>query len=98
MKLKLIITALAILATAQIGEAADVSVNGYYRKDGTYVAPHVRSSPDSDRGNNYGSSENSYQRTNPTTRDADHDGVPNYRDRDDNNNGISDNQEKKRGW
>ena len=25
---------------------ADVRVRGYYRKDGTYVAPHYRSSPD----------------------------------------------------
>ncbi|MGE6401889.1 hypothetical protein [Bacillus cereus] len=28
------------------------SVNGYYRGDGTYVKPHIRSNPDGDRSNN----------------------------------------------
>lgn len=32
---------------------ADESVGGYYRKDGTYVAPYHRSSPDSNPYNNY---------------------------------------------
>lgn len=32
---------------------ADVRVKGYYRKNGTYVAPHYRSSPDSSRANNW---------------------------------------------
>lgn len=32
---------------------ADVHVNGYTRKDGTYVQPHYRSSPDGDFGNNW---------------------------------------------
>src|SRR3990172_3667226 len=31
-----------------------VSVKGYYRKDGTYVQPHVRSAPDGNPYNNYG--------------------------------------------
>jgi opacity protein-like surface antigen len=30
-------------------------VNGYFRSDGTYVQGHYRSSPDSNRYNNYGS-------------------------------------------
>lgn len=30
-----------------------VHVKGYYRKDGTYVQPHYRSSPDGDPYNNY---------------------------------------------
>src|SRR4051812_27632161 len=33
--------------------ATDVSVRGYTRKDGTYVAPHVRSSPNSTKDDNY---------------------------------------------
>lgn len=33
--------------------SAQVSVRGYIRKDGTYVAPHMRSSPDSYKFNNY---------------------------------------------
>jgi len=33
--------------------AGDVQVKGYYRKDGTYVAPHVRSSPNNTVTDNY---------------------------------------------
>lgn len=33
--------------------AGDVYVNGYYRKDGSYVQPHYRTSPDSTKNNNY---------------------------------------------
>ena len=32
---------------------ADVYVKGYTRSDGTYVAPHYRSSPDSSHNNNW---------------------------------------------
>jgi len=32
---------------------ADVSVRGYYRKDGTYVRPHMRSDPDGNFNNNW---------------------------------------------
>jgi hypothetical protein len=32
---------------------AAVSVNGYYRKNGTYVQPHMRSNPDGNPYNNY---------------------------------------------
>lgn len=32
---------------------SDVSVQGYYRSDGTYVAPHMRSAPDGDPSNNW---------------------------------------------
>lgn len=38
---------------AGIGLPGDVHVRGYYRKDGTYVAPHYRTAPDSSRSNNY---------------------------------------------
>ena len=34
--------------------AGDVYVAGYYRRDGTYVRPHVRSAPDGNCWNNYG--------------------------------------------
>lgn len=33
--------------------AGDVHVDGYYRKDGTYVQPHYRSAPDSTPNNNW---------------------------------------------
>ena len=42
---------------------ADTYVNGYYRKDGTYVQPHYRSNADSNPWNNYSTKGN----TNPYT-------------------------------
>lgn len=36
-----------------IAASADVYVNGYYRKDGTYVKPHYRSDPDGSVLNNW---------------------------------------------
>ena len=46
-----------ILATALIlsvgAASAQVHVNGYTKKDGTYVAPHERTAPDSTKLNNY---------------------------------------------
>ncbi|MBA3031035.1 MAG: hypothetical protein FP814_04325 [Desulfobacterium sp.] len=75
---------------ANIAIAKDVHVDGYYRKDGTYVSPHIRSSPDSSKANNYGPSRDSSELMNPQSRDNDNDGTPNYLDNDDNNDGISD--------
>jgi hypothetical protein len=68
--------------------ADDVHVNGYYRSNGTYVQPHVRSAPDSSRSNNYGPSE--YYGQSPQARDSDNDGRPNYIDSDDDNDGRGD--------
>lgn len=45
------LTALALAGAA----AAQVHVSGYTRSDGTYVAPHTRSSPNSSAYDNYGS-------------------------------------------
>lgn len=77
--------------------AGDVSVKGYYRKDGTYVRPHHRSSPDGDVSNNYGrasSQQRQQYQSLPTlpsyNNDYDNDGVANRYDRDDDNDGISD--------
>lgn len=57
--------------------AGDVSVKGYYRKDGTYVAPYHRSSPDNTVKNNYdyegntnpytGAVGDNHYRSNPTS-------------------------------
>ena len=70
--------------------AKDVYVGGYYRRNGTYVRPYVRSSPDGYRWNNYGPSTDSSQLLNPQSRDADRDGIPSYLDHDDDNDGIAD--------
>lgn len=75
--------------------AKDVSVKGYYRSNGTYVSPHIRSSPDSSKWNNYGPSKSSSQLMDPKSRDNDKDGIPNYLDKDDNNNNIHDDHDSK---
>jgi len=96
MKLIIVVCAL-IFSTISY---ADVYVKGYYKKNGTYVAPHVRSNPDSIKSNNYGSSnsgasayQRSYESLNPKSKDYDSDGTPNYLDSDDDNDGISDDNE-----
>jgi hypothetical protein len=79
---------LAVFAfTATSAFAGDVWVNGYRRSNGTYVRGHYRSAPDSSRSNNYGPSTSNAQRVNPKTRDWDGDGIPNYLDTDDDNDG-----------
>ena len=54
---------LAIIAAASLFAFAPVaaqttSVKGHVRKDGTYVAPHVRTAPNSTRVDNYSSKPN----------------------------------------
>lgn len=70
--------------------AKDVYIKGYYRKDGTYVRPHVRSAPNQYKWDNYGPSRNGSQLMNPQSRDNDGDGIPNYLDKDDDNDGTED--------
>ena len=42
-----------ILIFISLSVFADVFVNGYYKKDGTYVQPHYRSNPDGNILNNW---------------------------------------------
>ncbi|WP_150787870.1 hypothetical protein [Pseudomonas fluorescens] len=44
---------LALSFFAESVQARDVSVSGYTRNDGTYVAPHYRSAPDGSFDNNW---------------------------------------------
>ena len=46
-------TTLVALLIASLPAAAQVQVDGHFRRDGTYVQPHVRSAPDNQRYNNY---------------------------------------------
>jgi len=55
--------ATALFLTLPAGAFAQVSVDGYTRRDGTYVQPHHRSNPDSSYNNNWSVSPN----TNPYT-------------------------------
>lgn len=61
-KLKYIIGLLSIGLLSPV-IYADVAVKGYYRKDGTYVRPHMRSDPDGNFNNNW----SSYGNVNPYT-------------------------------
>lgn len=86
------------LTFTQVAQARAVSVRGYYRQNGTYVQPHIRSSPDSVKWNNYGSAKSAGSNysggyTPSDLRDSDKDGIPNRLDTDDNNNGIQDDNE-----
>lgn len=89
------ILGLMILCFTTVSLAKTVHVKGYTRKDGTYVRPHIRSSPDSVKWNNYGSSSTSVSkdRFSYEDRDQDRDGIPNYRDHDDDNDGVLDDDE-----
>ena len=51
------------LTLAPAWAGGDVFVNGYTRRDGTYVAPHFRSAPDSSVDNNW----STYPNVNPYT-------------------------------
>ncbi len=54
------------------------------------MRPHIRSSPDQYKWNNYGPSRNDPELMNPKSRDNDRDGFPNYLDHDDDNDGLLD--------
>lgn len=54
--MRVILVAALLASTATY--AAGTRVDGYIRQDGTYVAPHYRSTPDSSRMNNYGTQGN----------------------------------------
>ena len=87
--MKIFLTALLLLTSLSI--FSQVQVKGYYRSNGTYVKPHIRSSPDSTRSNNYGASGSGNSGfTSPSSRDFDGDGISNQYDNDDDNDGISD--------
>lgn len=96
MKLWLSIALTLIIA---LPAAAQVHVKGYVRRDGTYVAPHIRSAPNSTKTDNYGPSRTSPQYTgkgsvtSPYTRDADRNGSANLFSHDDDSDTIHDDRD-----
>jgi hypothetical protein len=58
-------TILAVMLISATAQARQVQVQGYMKSNGTYVAPHLRSSPDSSIYNNnqylYGKQPSTYQ-------------------------------------
>jgi len=90
-KMKRVIITVCLMAASSVA-LADSNVRGYTRSDGTYVQPHIRSSPDSSKANNYGPK--SSGSSSLYNRDNDKDGSSNQNDSDDNNNGIGDNKDR----
>lgn len=94
------LTAAAIALLIALPATAQVSVKGYYKKDGTYVPPHVRSAPNTTKVDNYGPSSTSplYNGsgsvTPPSTRDADRNGSANRSSSDDDSDGAHDDRDK----
>jgi len=58
----------AVVALVPTSAATQVHVDGYTRRDGTYVAPHYRSRPDNSYNNNWNVSPN----INPYTGERGH--------------------------
>jgi hypothetical protein len=61
--LTLLLAILMLAVTVIPVSAGDVSVGGYFKRDGTYVQPHMRSAPDSSYNNNW----STYPNVNPYT-------------------------------
>lgn len=57
MRLILMGTALAMVASAACAQGTN-HVRGYIKRDGTYVAPHVRTNPNNTRLDNYSTAPN----------------------------------------
>jgi len=86
-----LVTIIFIFTFTGVAFTDDVYVNGYYRKNGTYVRPHYRTKPDGQKWNNYGRPGRGQDENNPGwARDQDGDGVFNQYDFDDNNDGMLD--------
>lgn len=56
--MKIILAASVIFLSFSGIASAQVQVDGYMRRDGTYVAPHYRSRPDSNPYNNWSTAPN----------------------------------------
>ena len=50
---------IVLMLTVEAALAGDQSVRGYYRQDGTYVAPYHRTTPNNNLSDNYSSQGNS---------------------------------------
>lgn len=48
----------SLLLASTVASAASTHVDGYVRRDGTYVPPHYRTTPDNSRMNNWSSQGN----------------------------------------
>lgn len=91
--MKLIFAALALTITTSA--LADTHVRGYTRSDGTYVQPHTRNSPDSNRYNNNGSQTNGgSKRDEYSSNGATNKSNSSYGSFDNDKDGVSNNYDK----
>ena len=92
--MKLIFAVLAIILSTNV--IAAKSVKGYTRSDGTYVQGYIRSSPDSNRYNNYGSQTNGgSKRDEFSSSGATNKSNSGYNRYDNDNDGISNSYDRK---
>ena len=83
MRVTIAAAAIAIAAALSPAAHADQFVSGYFRQNGTYVNPYVRTTPDSSLFNNYSTAPNINPYTghvgtvNPYAAPAPNYGVPN---------------------
>lgn len=94
MKALLVVFVVLVIPSISIAEW----VNGYTRRDGSYVQGYERSPRNNQKWDNYGSkssNDKGYGYSSPYSRDSDKDGISNQYDLDDNNNGVADDYEKR---
>lgn len=72
---------------------ADVWVDSYYRRNGTYVPGHWGLGPNENIRGHSGSGRFEFDPSNPDGPDFDGDGLPDYLDFDDDNDGYLDEQD-----
>lgn len=59
---------IAIITLSAFAAQAQVNVNGYYKRNGTYVQPHTRTAPDGNPYNNRSYQPRQYSPYNPYQR------------------------------
>ncbi len=81
MKIKISVLSILIASTLLSSTVfADTYVDGYTKRDGTYVSPHYRSSPDSSYNNNWSveGNQNPYTGQYGSRSRTDNDRTPSY--------------------
>lgn len=94
MKITVFIVSAISLTVSQLAFAdSDILIPGYHESDNITVKPIIKKQDDS-RTTNDGPAMSENERHNPHLRDYDKDGIPNYKDKDDDNDGVPDNVDR----
>lgn len=94
----LLVACMFVLPAFDSAEGRDVRVKGYYRKDGTYVQPHHRTSPDHNPYNNYSTPGNTNPYTGKTAGSSNSWGTTNQWHNSNNYNNYNNTWNNSRGW